>query len=414
MDVRLSGRRRLMTWALGLAALVAVGLLGNHWLQQRRVGGAFGHVQVVRPQGEPRALVLLLAQGGSPALEDAANVLARAGAVVGIVDATGYLDRHPDRCNATSDELKWLGLRVLRGAGVDLYLAPMLVGLDDGSVLVRQALAQSAATWPDAVVVGHPSSETSRCGDPPEAMPAVVQLPAQDWVASVVRRFPPVVPQFHGLPLVELPHPGSDRLVILMSGDGGWASLDKEIADDLHARAVAVLGWNSLRYFWSKKTPEQAAADLSAVIAEYQRRWKVSRVDLIGYSFGADVMPFLYARLPAAQQRQVRSLSLLGLSPSAGFTVRIGGWLGWSGGDAQPVQPQLAAIPADKILCVYGEEEQDSLCPKLRDAGIDVRMTDGGHHFDGTPGALTALITDHWQAQAAAGLTPPTMAPPAP
>jgi type IV secretory pathway VirJ component len=411
MALKLAGKAR-MTGVLVIVGLVVAGYLGNRLLQQRRVGGPFGLVQLVRPRGEPRALVLLLTQGKTSDDAEAARTLAAAGAVVGLVDVTRYLEHHTDQCDGLSDDLKWLGLRALRGAGVDTYLAPMLVGEGEGHRLVEHATQQSG-TWSGSLVVGDapPVAAAGACGTPVARVSTMARLPVEGWASAAARRFPPVVPQFHGLPLVELPHPGADRLVILMSGDGGWASLDKDIAEDLHAQGFAVLGWNSLRYFWSEKTPEQAAADLSAVIDEYQRRWQVTRVDLIGYSFGADVMPFLYARLPAAQQHQVHSLSLLGLSPSTGFTVRIGGWLGWSGGDDYLVQPQLAAIPADKLLCVYGEEEQDSLCPALRATGIAVRMTQGGHHFDGTPGALSALITDHWQAPVAAELNPPVPAP---
>ncbi|WP_175485466.1 virulence factor family protein [Pseudoxanthomonas sp. GM95] len=413
MAVRLSGKQG-MTMLVVVAGLVVAGFLGNHWLQQRRVGGAFGNVLVVRPHGEPRALVLLLGQARSPDLDQAAQALAKDGAVVGIVDATRYLAHHPDQCEAASNELKWLGLRVLRGAGVDQYLAPMLVGMGNGGTLVRQALASSAAAWPGATIVGEDAVTAATCEGKPVQAATVSRLPAKDWVATAVQRFPPAVPQFRGLPLIELPHAGSDRLVILMSGDGGWAALDKDVAEQLHRQGYSVLGWNSLRYFWSEKSPERAAADLSAVIAEYRQRWHVTRVDLVGYSFGADVMPFLYARLPADQQAQVRTVSLLGLSSGTGFTVRIGGWLGWSGGDTHPVAPQLQAIPTDKLLCVYGEEEEDSLCPSLRASGIAVRMTPGGHHF-GTSEELTGLITDHWQpamvAATASELSPAAAAP---
>jgi type IV secretory pathway VirJ component len=42
---------------------------------------------------------------------------------------------------------------------------------------------------------------------------------------------------------------------VLISGDGGWASIDKGIAKALVARGVPVAGLDSLRYFWSERTP---------------------------------------------------------------------------------------------------------------------------------------------------------------
>ena len=90
------------------------------------------------------------------------------------------------------------------------------------------------------------------------------------------------------LPLVELPAvPRGRLLAIIFSGDGGWRDIDKTIAQKLCSDGVSVIGWDSLRYFWSRKSPEQIANDLSQVIDTYTARWGASKVALIGYSFGA-------------------------------------------------------------------------------------------------------------------------------
>ncbi|NEL42783.1 MAG: virulence factor, partial [Xanthomonas perforans] len=80
--------------------------------------------------------------------------------------------------------------------------------------------------------------------------------------------------------------PGSDRMVVMLSGDGGWRELDKGIAAQLQQQGVSVVGWNSLRYFWASRTPQQVGADLDRVIATYQQRWHIHHVALVGYSFG--------------------------------------------------------------------------------------------------------------------------------
>ena len=75
------------------------------------------------------------------------------------------------------------------------------------------------------------------------------------------------------LPLVELPaaHPDG-MLAIVISGDGGWRDLDKTIAHDLHDQGVSVVGVDSLRYFWSVKSPAQTAHDLDRIIRRPIRR----------------------------------------------------------------------------------------------------------------------------------------------
>ena len=73
-------------------------------------------------------------------------------------------------------------------------------------------------------------------------------------------------------------------LAIVLSGDGGWRDLDKTIGETLQSDGVSVVGWDCLWYFWSRKSPEQVARDLGAVIDTFVSRWGGLKVVLIGYS----------------------------------------------------------------------------------------------------------------------------------
>ena len=152
---------------------------------------------------------------------------------------------------------------------------------------------------------------------------------------------------------------------------------------------MPVVGWDSLRYFWSKKTPRQIADDLATVMRTYMSKWHASEVALIGYSFGADVMPFAYNRLPADLRAHVKLLALLGFSKSADFQITVTGWLGEPPGpEALPVLPEADKIPSALMQCFYGQDEGDSDCPDLAKRGVQVIRTTGGHHFDGNYDAL--------------------------
>jgi type IV secretory pathway VirJ component len=58
------------------------------------------------------------------------------------------------------------------------------------------------------------------------------------------------------LPLFEIPaqKPG-DTLAVFLTGDGGWAQLDRSVAALLAQKGVAVVGLSSLKYFWHARTP---------------------------------------------------------------------------------------------------------------------------------------------------------------
>ncbi len=47
---------------------------------------------------------------------------------------------------------------------------------------------------------------------------------------------------------------GGPTFAVILSGDGGWAGLDKKVAAALAAQGIDVVGIDSLRYFWSERT----------------------------------------------------------------------------------------------------------------------------------------------------------------
>jgi type IV secretory pathway VirJ component len=199
--------------------------------------------------------------------------------------------------------------------------------------------------------------------------------------------------------LVELPAgQPSEMLAVILSGDGGWRDLDKTIAESLSRSGVDVVGWDCLRYFWNAKTPQQIADDLSRVLRVYGARWHTKHVALIGYSFGADILPFAYNRLPDAERAEVSLLSLLGFAKAADFEIRVGGWLGLPPSDAAlPVQPEMARIPPALVQCFHGEEEEDTACPDLAGTGAVVIRTPGSHHFGRDYDALAEQILTAWR-----------------
>jgi type IV secretory pathway VirJ component len=155
-----------------------------------------------------------------------------------------------------------------------------------------------------------------------------------------------------------------------------------------------VVGIDVLRYFWEHKTPEQAAADLTATMAYYRKNWGTKSFVLAGYSFGADILPSLYNRLPKQDQDSVALLVLIALANTADFEIHVAGWLGQSGGE-KPLAPELVQIPKNKILCIYGiEEKAETACTNLLHSEATILELPGGHHFDQDYPKLTRKILD--------------------
>lgn len=171
--------------------------------------------------------------------------------------------------------------------------------------------------------------------------------------------------------------------------------LDRQIGENLQASGVAVVSVDSLHYFWQAKTPLDAANDLGAMIDHYTQSWARPSVILVGYSFGADILPFAINRLRPAAQDRFKEISLLGLSTSADFEIHVGGWLSEApSGEALPTVPELQRLDAAKVQCVYGEEEEGTACVDPSLHAFELIKTAGGHHFDGNYSALAATILE--------------------
>ena len=401
-------------------------------------GGRYGPVAVAVPEGDVRGYVVLFSDpaGFRPTPDVAA--LTRAGAVVVRVDTARYFatirqDAKP--CDQLVGDAESLSRQLQRRYPALQYAFPILAGAGEAGTLAYAVLAQAPnntlagavsldpapalagipALCPGAPATAQPGGAVAYGARPDlqgfwtvlldDAAPAgaraavealkaagtpVTITPAAggDGAAALAAAVAPHLSQATSggaaaLPLVVLPAaaPGG-AMALVMSGDGGWRDIDKVIAERLQQHGVSVVGWDSLRYFWRRKTPEQTADDLAGVLRTYVAEWKPDKIALIGYSFGADVMPFLYDRLPPALRDRVAMVSLLGLESGADWEITVRGWLGEPPSDAAlPVAPALARMPGGLIQCFYGEQETESACPALKGRDVELIETPGGHHF---------------------------------
>jgi type IV secretory pathway VirJ component len=239
---------------------------------------------------------------------------------------------------------------------------------------------------------------------------ATVTVP-KDWAAPYLAaygrlaahnpttRLAPPPAGLSDLPIVEVPAgvpaagagTPADVLALIMSGDGGWAGLDQDVAAALSAKGIPVVGLDSLRYYWTARTPDGLAADTDRIIRYYLAHFGKQRVLLIGYSQGADVLPFAVNRLPPATRARVALTAVMGMSEHALFEFHVSSWISddRSGPATLPEINRLTGVP---VLCIYGADETDSLCPKLDPKKFNVVKLKGGHHFDGDYAALARVI----------------------
>jgi len=182
-------------------------------------------------------------------------------------------------------------------------------------------------------------------------------------------------------------------LVVFITGDGGWAAIDREVAADLAGHGAGVVGLDSRAYLGRRRTPDEVGRDVTRLVRHYDALWHPSRIVLAGYSRGADLMPFAATRLPADLKNKVALIALLGLATRVGFEFH------WQDivrtvhrpGD-QPTLPDVERLRGMRMLCVYGAEETSSGCRAAAPGLMQTIALPGKHHFDSNYRELGELI----------------------
>ncbi|MFA7414638.1 MAG: AcvB/VirJ family lysyl-phosphatidylglycerol hydrolase [Rhizobium sp.] len=415
-----------------------------------------GHIpkpEILLPDDTAKVLVVLLSdtKGWTSTEESEAQRLKDNGSIVIGINTPAYLAelrKDDGECVYMISDIEDLVHQAERSAEMTTYLPPIVAGIGDGGALALAMLAQTPRATIGQTLAVDPQvgipllrqlctpAERTVSGDrmiygltagelpdpltvvfssaaPPSGRQHVDRLVAthddidvqnldadaasilsttlDDLIATQSTDDPLGLP----LDILEVASPTHDTMAVVYSGDGGWRDLDREVAGYLQQQGVPVVGVDSLRYFWSEKSPQQTADDLAKIVRTYGRRWKVRHILLVGYSFGADVLPTTYNHLPDRLKQRVAQLSLMALSHQVDYEISVTGWLGVPGAGAggDPLT-DIKLIDPGLVQCFYGKDEQDDACRDLKGSKVEVNELEGGHHFDGDYESLARLIID--------------------
>ena len=195
-------------------------------------------------------------------------------------------------------------------------------------------------------------------------------------------------------PVVEVPADSGHAVALMLTGDGGWARGDRALAQTLARGGIAVVAIDSRAYLRAAhRTPESASRDFAEVLARYAALWHRDRLLLVGYSRGADLAPFIASRFPDELRSRVALVALVGFTDHASFDFHWQDLLHDTRRSTDlPTRPELDRIAGTRILCVYGEDERDSLCPSLAGPAVRVARIPGGHVLDSSTGATAGVL----------------------
>jgi type IV secretory pathway VirJ component len=196
--------------------------------------------------------------------------------------------------------------------------------------------------------------------------------------------------------------PAEDKpLVLVLSGEGGWRAFDDQLATWLSRGGYWVGGIDCLSYFWKPQDDRDALASDVTLFASALTRAAGAKPDrrvvLAGFSFGADLAPWIAGA--KGRSERIAALIMIGPDLRGSLEVRVTEILGFAPkAHTFDTAAALADARSVPVLFVHGGKDGDSAAPALA-AGFtgpkSLAVVPGAtHHFGGHEAELERAVLD--------------------
>lgn len=189
--------------------------------------------------------------------------------------------------------------------------------------------------------------------------------------------------QTTNLPVKEWSSETQTPLVFYISGDGGYTEFSESLCGIINKSGYPVTSLNSKSYFWNKKTPEQTTKDIVTYINAQSGKKKNQQFILTGYSFGAEIVPFVVNRLPDSLKRKLVSVVLLSPSSSTDFEIHVWDMIWGKTKRKMDVIAEVNKMDSQKTAIIFGNKEDNFPASDVKLKNYKNEKLPGGHHFEG-------------------------------
>jgi type IV secretory pathway VirJ component len=196
-------------------------------------------------------------------------------------------------------------------------------------------------------------------------------------------------------PATLIPAQANDTLpmVFLISGDGGWTSFDHDIGESLAGKGMPVVGLDAQKYFWNFKSPDESASDISTAVEYYMQQWHKRKFLLVGYSFGACIVPFIAGKFSAALKSRLQGIYSLSPDETADFEIHLTDMFSvGNSNDTYDVIQEMKNIKNLHPVCIFGDEEDAESRKHFGETGAEIYTVPGSHHYNNNPDMVATVI----------------------
>jgi len=195
------------------------------------------------------------------------------------------------------------------------------------------------------------------------------------------------------LPLKEWTANAHDKpLIFYISGDGGMNSFSTSLCEKLNEKGFDVVALNARSYFYNKKTADKTASDINSFLNHKLTDRKNQQVIFIGYSFGADVLPFILNRLPKETDDKVLVSFLMASSGSTDFEIHWADIFGENTKRSMDVVSEINKLTDEKVVIISASDDKTLAVNEITLKRFTREVLPGGHHFDGATDEIVKVI----------------------
>jgi type IV secretory pathway VirJ component len=174
-------------------------------------------------------------------------------------------------------------------------------------------------------------------------------------------------------------NPRGTYVALYLSGDMGLRfGMGPYATEALSTRGIPVYGLNSPTAFATRQTRAQLDAIVTKAAREALAKTGATKLILIGQSFGADILQTGLANFPESLREQVAAVILVVPGQAVYFQADPTS-IHYQGTPDSLGSTTAARIDWVPLTCIYGAQEDDSLCPSLKQHNATVIRLPGGH-----------------------------------
>jgi type IV secretory pathway VirJ component len=135
---------------------------------------------------------------------------------------------------------------------------------------------------------------------------------------------------------------------------------------------------------------------MAEILDFYSKEWGKNEFIIMGYSQGAEVVPFIISRLPDHLKSKVSAAVMLSPETHTDFEIHITNMIGLgSRQNTYNVIEEIKKLQKINILSIYGDGEKTPMPDLLKAASTKVVFIPGDHHYHANATLIVKTMKDN-------------------